>query len=60
MDLRQLAQTRLHRVDPHAAGGEAACHRTADHVGVEVELARKQRLAALVVLAEDPRRAGVP
>src|SRR5215207_959633 len=58
LDLRQLAQAGLDRIDPDAARAEARRHRPADQVGVEVQLAREQRLAALVLLAEDARSAG--
>ena len=51
-----LREARLHRVDPHAARGQPAGDRAGDQVGVEVELARQQRLAALVALAEHARR----
>jgi hypothetical protein len=56
VDLRQLAQARLDRVDPHAARGQAGGHGAGDQVGVEVQLARQQQFAVLVALAEYPRR----
>jgi hypothetical protein len=56
VDLGELAQARLDGVDPHTARLEPGRDGAGDQVGVEVELARQERPAVLVELAEDARR----